>query len=90
LAYPSAGRSSRHTAAAFGLSREKAEEPRFGLLSRERRQQMSSSEDRLVHLVDDDAGIRRSVGFMLKTSGHRVETYEYGMDLLKKSGNLDE
>ena len=51
---------------------------------------MSSSEERLVHLVDDDAGIRRSVGFMLKTSGHRVETYESGMDLLKKSGNLDE
>lgn len=51
---------------------------------------MSSSEGRLIHLVDDDAGIRRSVGFMLKTSGHRVETYESGTDLLKKSGNLDE
>lgn len=51
---------------------------------------MSSSEGRLIHLVDDDAGIRRSVGFMLKTSGHRVETYESGTDLLKKSGSLDE
>lgn len=51
---------------------------------------MSSSEGRLIHLVDDDAGIRRSVGFMLKTSGHRVETYESGTELLKKSGNLDE
>lgn len=51
---------------------------------------MSSSEGRLIHLVDDDAGIRRSVGFMLKTSGHRVETYESGTELLKKSGSLDE
>ena len=51
---------------------------------------MSSSEDRLVHLVDDDAGIRRSVGFMLKTSGHRVEAYESGTELLKKAGHLDE
>jgi len=51
---------------------------------------MSSPEQRLVHLVDDDSGIRRSVGFMLKTSGHRVETYESGAQLLKNSGELDE
>ena len=51
---------------------------------------MSSSEGRLVHLVDDDAGIRRSVSFMLKTSGHRVETYESGIDLLKKGSELDD
>lgn len=44
---------------------------------------MSEADQRLVHLVDDDAAIRRSVGFMLKTSGHRVETYESGVDLLK-------
>lgn len=44
---------------------------------------MSEADQRLVHLVDDDAAIRRSVGFMLKTSGHRVETYESGTDLLK-------
>ena len=49
---------------------------------------MSSSEDRLVHLVDDDAGIRRSVGFMLKTSGHRVESYESGAELLQHAGKL--
>ena len=51
---------------------------------------MSSSEQRLVHLVDDDAAIRRSVGFMLKTSGHQVESYESGAELLKNSGNLDQ
>jgi two-component system response regulator FixJ len=50
---------------------------------------MSESERRVVHLVDDDAAIRRSVGFMLKTSGHHVETYECGADLLKQGGKLD-
>jgi two-component system response regulator FixJ len=51
---------------------------------------MTDREQRLVHLVDDDAAIRRSVGFMLKTSGHRVEIYESGTDLLKTSTHLEE
>lgn len=49
---------------------------------------MTSSELQLIHLVDDDAAIRRSVGFMLKTTGHQVETYESGVDLLKNSSKL--
>lgn len=44
----------------------------------------------LVHLVDDDAAVRRSVGFMLKTSGYQVESYESGVELLKVSGDLKE
>jgi len=51
---------------------------------------MNEAGGRLVHLVDDDAAIRRSVGFMLKTSGHRVEAYESGADLLKNSNHLGE
>jgi two-component system response regulator FixJ len=51
---------------------------------------MSDSGERIVHLVDDDAAIRRSVGFMLKTSGHRVESYESGTELLKNSGQLEQ
>lgn len=51
---------------------------------------MSSSAERVVHLVDDDAAIRRSVGFMLKTSGHRVESYESGDALLKAGPHLEE
>lgn len=43
----------------------------------------------LVHLVDDDEAIRRSAGFMLKTSGFRVETYETGVQLLKKVRSLE-
>ena len=49
-----------------------------------------SSDERFVHLVDDDSAVRRSVGFMLKTSGHRVQTYESGAELLKTSALLDQ
>ncbi len=49
-----------------------------------------SSEQRLVHVVDDDAAVRRSVGFMLKTSGHDVQTYESGSDLLKNGSQLEQ
>jgi two-component system response regulator FixJ len=50
---------------------------------------MSEDELRLVHLVDDDEAIRRSVGFMLKTSGYHVRTYESGVGLLKGAPNLE-
>lgn len=48
-----------------------------------------SDELRLVHLVDDDEAIRRSVGFMLKTSGYHVRSYESGVELLKGAANLE-
>lgn len=51
---------------------------------------MASSDQRLVHIVDDDPAIRRSVGFMLKTSGHKVETYESGAELLQNCSELHE
>lgn len=41
-----------------------------------------------VHLVDDDAAIRRSAGFMLKTSGYDVQVYESGVELLKHAAGL--
>jgi two-component system response regulator FixJ len=50
---------------------------------------LSDDELRLVHLVDDDEAIRRSVGFMLKTSGYHVRTYESGGALLKSGPNLE-
>jgi two-component system response regulator FixJ len=50
---------------------------------------MSDDELRLVHLVDDDEAIRRSVGFMLKTSGYHVRIYESGIELLKSAPNLE-
>ena len=48
------------------------------------------SDAKLVHLVDDDASVRRSVGFMLKTSGHRVETYDSGAEFLKHGAHLEQ
>lgn len=50
---------------------------------------MSDEALRLVHLVDDDDAIRRSVSFMLKTSGLNVRTYESGIELLKFASSLE-
>ena len=49
---------------------------------------MTDTDLPLVHLVDDDGAIRRSAGFMLKTSGYQVRSYESGVDLLKSLGDL--
>jgi two-component system response regulator FixJ len=43
----------------------------------------------LVHLVDDDEAIRRSAGFMLKTSGFHVRSYDSGVALLKAAPELE-
>ncbi|MEP7131060.1 MAG: response regulator [Sphingomicrobium sp.] len=48
------------------------------------------SSDRIVHLVDDDLSVQRSVGFMLKTSGLQVRTYGSGAQLLERRAELDE
>ena len=48
-----------------------------------------SDETRLVHLVDDDEAVRRSVGFMLKTSGFQVRAYDSGIELLKAAASLE-
>ena len=38
--------------------------------------------NRNIHLVDDDEAIRRSVSFMLRTSGYLVKTYPSGVEFL--------
>lgn len=50
---------------------------------------MSDDQLRMVHLVDDDEAIRRSVGFMLKTSGFQVRVYESGVEFLKSASSLE-
>ena len=50
---------------------------------------MSEANARRVYLVDDDPAVRRSVGFMLKTSGFEVRTYESGVELLKQAASLE-
>jgi two-component system response regulator FixJ len=39
---------------------------------------------RLIHIIDDEDAIRRSAGFMLKTSGFDVETWVSGVAFLKE------
>lgn len=44
---------------------------------------------RLIHIVDDEDSIRRSAGFMLKTSGFAVETWTSGVEFLKNVKNAE-
>ena len=39
--------------------------------------------EKLVHIVDDDDRVRRSVAFMLKHAGYRVESHVSGVEFLK-------
>jgi two-component system response regulator FixJ len=50
---------------------------------------MTEADKPLVHVVDDDEAIRRSVGFMLKTSGFRVKIHESGTEFLKEVRHLE-
>lgn len=47
------------------------------------------SPKRTIHLVDDEEAIRRSAGFMLKTSGFAVEAYPSGVAFLKVVRSVD-
>lgn len=42
-----------------------------------------------IFLVDDHESVRRSVGFMLKTSGYKVESFESGEAFLKEIGSRE-
>lgn len=44
--------------------------------------------DKQVYVVDDEAPVRRSVSFMLKTSGYDVEQFESGEAFLKAAPHL--
>lgn len=41
-----------------------------------------------IYLVDDDEAVRRSVGFMLRTSGQHVTAFESGTGFLREIGKL--
>lgn len=47
------------------------------------------ADSRTVHIVDDDEAVRRSTGFMLKTSGFSVHTHVSGVAFLKELKNLE-
>ena len=42
-------------------------------------------EPRLVHIVDDEDAIRRSIGFMLRTSGYGVKAWDDGATFLRSA-----
>src|SRR4051812_32120594 len=44
---------------------------------------------RTVYLVDDDEAIRRSAGFMLRTSGYAVKPFVSGVEFLKEVKDLE-
>lgn len=50
---------------------------------------MTIVRDHIVYLVDDDEAIRRSAGFMLKTSGYSVMAYSSGTEFLKQSKAIE-
>ena len=47
-----------------------------------------SEDGRMVYLVDDDESIRRSAGFMLRTSGYQIKAYASGVEFLKEVKDL--
>jgi two-component system response regulator FixJ len=45
--------------------------------------------EKQVYVVDDDEAIRRSLSFMLRTSGHKVELFTCGEEFLKAAQKLE-
>lgn len=41
------------------------------------------TDKKLIHIIDDEDSVRRSAGYMLKTSGYAVETWASGAAFLK-------
>lgn len=44
------------------------------------------SSTKIIHLVDDEEAIRKSAGFMLRSSGYAVHSYASGTEFLKAAG----
>lgn len=44
---------------------------------------------RMIHIVDDDEAIRRSAGFMLKTSGYAVTSFASGVAFLRDAKSVE-
>ena len=47
------------------------------------------TKSRTIYLVDDDEAIRKSAGFMLRTSGFTVHAYASGSEFLKTASTLE-
>ncbi|OWK28516.1 response regulator transcription factor [Sphingomonas mucosissima] len=47
------------------------------------------SDARLIHIIDDEDAVRRSAGFILKTSGYAVKAWCSGVEFLKEVRHVD-
>jgi two-component system, LuxR family, response regulator FixJ len=47
------------------------------------------SREKIVHIVDDDDAVRRSVAFMLKHAGYRIENHVSGVAFLKAAKHAE-
>jgi two-component system, LuxR family, response regulator FixJ len=47
------------------------------------------SQQRLIHIIDDEDSVRRSASFMLKTSGFSVQAWPSGVAFLKEVRHVD-
>jgi two-component system, LuxR family, response regulator FixJ len=47
------------------------------------------ADDKIVHVIDDDESVRRSVAFMLGHDGYKILSYASGVEFLKAAKNLD-
>ncbi|MFT3965912.1 MAG: response regulator [Sphingobium sp.] len=45
---------------------------------------------KLVHIVDDEEAVRRSIGYMLRTSGYAVESWPSGAAFLRDARHAEE
>jgi two-component system, LuxR family, response regulator FixJ len=45
--------------------------------------------EKLVHIIDDDDAVRRSVAFLLKYAGYRVKSYDGGVNFLKEAKHAE-
>ncbi|WP_022684473.1 response regulator transcription factor [Sphingobium bisphenolivorans] len=48
------------------------------------------TDKKLIHIIDDEDSVRRSVGYMLKTSGYGVEPWSSGIGFLKSVPSAEE
>jgi two-component system, LuxR family, response regulator FixJ len=47
------------------------------------------ADDKIVHVIDDDESVRRSVAFMLGHEGYKILSYASGVEFLKVAKNLE-
>ncbi len=46
-------------------------------------------DQKIVHVIDDDESVRRSVAFMLRHEGYKILSYASGVEFLKVAKNLE-